>query len=51
VFQKELDEYLETGLSNGRKLRLQVMVLPPGMYFKIHAHPNIEFEVTLREFA
>ena len=48
VFKKELDEYLETGLSNGRKLRLQVMVLPPGMYFKIHAHPNIEFEVTLK---
>ena len=48
VFRKELDEYLQTGLSNGRKLRLQVMVLPPGMYFKVHAHPNIEFEVTLK---
>ena len=44
----EFDEYLKTGLSNGRKLRLQVMVIPAGMYFKIHAHPNIEFECTLK---
>jgi hypothetical protein len=46
-FKAELEEFLKSGLSNGRKLRLQVMVLPPGMYFKIHAHPNIEFELTL----
>jgi hypothetical protein len=45
--KRELDSFLQTGLSNGRKLRLQVMVLPPGMCFKIHAHPNIEFELTL----
>ena len=44
---RELSEYLETGLSNGRKLKLQIMILPPGLYFKVHAHPNIEFEVTL----
>lgn len=44
----ELQEFFDTGRSNGRKLQLQVMVLPPGMYFKIHAHPNIEFELTLR---
>ena len=44
----ELDEYLKTGLSNGRKLRLQVMVIPAGMYFKIHAHPNIEFVRVLK---
>lgn len=46
-FKGELDAFLQTGLSNGRELRLQVMVLPPGMYFKIHVHPNIEFELTL----
>lgn len=43
----ELTEYLETGRSNGRRLKLQIMILPPGMYFKVHAHPNIEFEVTI----
>jgi hypothetical protein len=45
--KEELDTFMKTGFSNGRKLRLQIMVLPPGMYFKIHAHPNIEFELTL----
>jgi hypothetical protein len=44
----ELNDYLSTGFSNGRKLKLQIMFLPPGMHFKIHAHPNIEFIVTLR---
>lgn len=44
----QLDEFLTSGRSNGRRLRLQVMVLPPGMYFKIHAHPNIEFELTVK---
>ena len=44
---QELTEYLTTGRSNGRKLKLQIMILPPGLYFKVHAHPNIEFEVTL----
>mmetsp|Transcript_38153 Transcript_38153/g.92795 ORF Transcript_38153/g.92795 Transcript_38153/m.92795 type:complete len:249 (-) Transcript_38153:69-815(-) len=43
----QLDEFLTTGKSKGRILQLQVMVLPPGTYFKIHAHPNIEFELTL----
>lgn len=43
----ELDDYFETGTSNGRRLKLQIMMLPPGNYFRIHAHPNIEFEVTL----
>jgi hypothetical protein len=46
--QHQLDEFLTTGKSNGRSLKLQVMVLPPGKYFKIHAHPNIEFECTLK---
>jgi hypothetical protein len=44
----ELEDYLATGLSNGRKLRLQIMVFPPGLYFRMHCHPNIEFEVTLK---
>ena len=43
----ELDEFWTTGKSKGRILQLQVMVLPPGTYFKIHAHPNIEFELTM----
>jgi hypothetical protein len=50
----ELLDYQRTGLSNGYALGLQVMVLSPGQCFKIHAHPNIEFEYTLlgtlREF-
>lgn len=46
--KQQLDDYLETGLSNGRKLRLQIMLLPPGRYFKIHAHTAIEFECTLK---
>jgi hypothetical protein len=46
--QNQLDELLTTGKSNGRSLKLQVMVLPPRRYFKIHAHPNIEFECTLK---
>jgi hypothetical protein len=44
----QLQEFLTTGKSAGRSLQLQVMVLPPGTYFKIHAHPNIEFELTIK---
>jgi hypothetical protein len=48
-FQEQLQEFLSNnGLSNGRPLQLQVMSLPPTTYFKIHAHPNIEFELTLK---
>mmetsp|Transcript_20572 Transcript_20572/g.44538 ORF Transcript_20572/g.44538 Transcript_20572/m.44538 type:complete len:254 (-) Transcript_20572:473-1234(-) len=44
----EWQAYLQSGaISNGRKLKLQIMVLPKHLYFKIHAHPNIEFEFTL----
>jgi hypothetical protein len=53
TFQEWLN-FEETGKSNGYTLGLQVMVLSPGKCFKIHAHPNIEFEYTmlgtLREF-
>jgi len=44
----ELDNFLETGLSNGRPLLLQIMVCPPDKWFKLHAHPNIESMLTLK---
>jgi hypothetical protein len=51
---KELEEFETSGTSNGYQLGLQVMSLPPGQCFRVHAHPNIEFEYTmigtLREF-
>jgi hypothetical protein len=51
---QELLDFEMTGKSNGYEFGLQVMILPPGKCFKIHAHPNIEFEYTmlgtLREF-
>ena len=43
----ELDAWLATGLSNGRPLKLEVMALKPNAWFKVHAHPNMEFEQTL----
>ena len=43
----ELDAWLDTGLSNGRPLRLAVMALQPNFCFPVHAHPNIEFQQTL----
>ena len=46
-FEEELEEYKSLGSSNGYPLRLQLMILPPKKCFKIHAHPNIEFECTL----
>jgi len=44
----ELEAFESAGVSNGRKLQLCCMTLPPGAWFKVHAHPNIEYEVTLR---
>jgi len=43
----ELDAWLATGLSNGRPLKLEVMALKPNAWFRVHAHPNMEFEQTL----
>ena len=43
----ELDAWLATGLSNGRLLKLEVMALKPNAWFRVHQHPNIEFEQTL----
>ena len=45
--RQELEEWLATGLSNGRQLQLQGMALKPGKWFRVHQHPNIEFEMTL----
>mmetsp|Transcript_82489 Transcript_82489/g.229996 ORF Transcript_82489/g.229996 Transcript_82489/m.229996 type:complete len:312 (-) Transcript_82489:57-992(-) len=39
----QLQEFLETGQSNGRPLRLQVMLLPPNTWLPVHSHTNIEF--------
>ena len=43
----ELDAWLDTGLSNGRSLRLSVMAIKPNDWFCVHAHPNIELMQTL----
>ena len=43
----ELDAWLDTGLSNGRPLRLSVMAIKPNDWFCVHAHPNIELMQTL----
>lgn len=43
----EIQEFLATGKSNGWPMRLQIMCLPPNMWFKCHATPNIEFEYML----
>lgn len=45
--EEELATWLATGLSNGRPLKLQLMALKPLYKFKLHAHPNMEFEATL----
>lgn len=44
---EELSEVLEKGTSNGHPMKLHVMALPPNQWFKIHAHPNLEWELTL----
>ena len=50
----ELEDYLASGKSNGRELHMVVIGLPKNKFVRIHAHPNIEFEMTmagcLREF-
>mmetsp|Transcript_21206 Transcript_21206/g.50198 ORF Transcript_21206/g.50198 Transcript_21206/m.50198 type:complete len:244 (-) Transcript_21206:32-763(-) len=43
----ELQEWESTGLSRGRCLKLQVMAIKPNSWFRVHGHPNIEFEHTL----
>jgi len=45
--EHQLVHYFKTSHSQGRKLKLQILRLPPGKYLKLHAHPNLEFEVTL----
>lgn len=46
-FPEELLEVQKTGCSNGWPLRIQLMRLPPNTWFRVHAHPNIEYEHTL----
>ncbi|GFH43880.1 hypothetical protein CTEN210_00353 [Chaetoceros tenuissimus] len=41
--KEELQEFLETNESNGRPLFMQMMMLKPSQWFRIHAHPTIEF--------
>ena len=43
----ELEAYLTSGFSNERLLKIQVMAIPADTWFRVHAHPNIEFEMTL----
>lgn len=43
----ELQEWLDTGRSNGWQLRLQLMCLPPHTWFRVHAHPCIEMILCL----
>ena len=43
----ELEAWLATGLSNGRPLRLEVAAIKPNAWFRVHQHPNLEFEQTL----
>jgi hypothetical protein len=38
----QLEEFLNSGRSNSRALRWDVMNIPPKKSFKLHAHPNIE---------
>lgn len=44
----EYKEWLDTGLSNGRKLSLSLMFIPSNLTFKLHAHPNIECILVLK---
>lgn len=38
----EFDELLQTGRSNGREMKWDIMTISPNTSFKLHAHPNIE---------
>lgn len=45
---KDLREFLISGLSNGRKLQWSMMQCGPGKQFQLHAHPNFEICYCLR---
>lgn len=38
----EFDELMQTGRSNGREMKWDIMTISPNTSFKLHAHPNIE---------
>lgn len=40
--RNELDEFLDTGRSNGRPLKWELMIIAPQTVFSLHAHPNVE---------
>ena len=42
TLMKDLEEFLATGLSNGRQLRWNLMKIAPNTSFRLHAHQNIE---------
>lgn len=46
--KNELAEFLKTGGSNGRALKWDVMELPKGMKFSLHAHPNVEMILCIK---
>jgi hypothetical protein len=47
---EDVKQVLETGISgaNALPLRLQVLLLAPNQYFKLHAHATFELQLTLR---
>ena len=44
----DLVNFLDTGTSRGRPVKLMVLFLRPSQVFGLHAHPTIELELTLR---
>lgn len=44
----ELQEFLDTALSNGRPMKWHVMKIAPNTSFKLHAHQNIEVIYVIR---
>lgn len=46
--QADLNDFVSTGLSNGRKLQWVLMHIPPHIAFHLHAHPNIELITVLK---
>ena len=46
-FQKELNEFIETGRSNGRPMQYARMRIDAGKSFTLHAHPNMEIDFVM----
>ena len=41
--ESDLAEFMRTNRSNGHTLQLQIMAIPKSQWFRIHAHPSLEF--------